>query len=549
MKVFEELQAPVMQNKHGENVISADFGKEAFARLEIELDAYNNAGQLTLAIGEVQTPDGRVEPKPGAWLIYREMKFTPRPGKNRFFMDLPQHVSPYQKTYQRSKVIAPEIGFGGEIAPFRYAEIAGTGMKSVKFIRHAMFGPFDDNAADFTCSDEGLNKVWDFCKYSIKATSPFGVYIDGDRERQAFEGDAYINALGAYCTGGGYELARRTITFLLDYYPQCCAEYRFFGPVLVRDYLLYSGDDIMYRRYWREDLPDRLLNIYLQSDGLIHNCYGDMLSGYHHEHQFEYLPLWPLQMQELVDWPFEERGGYEYGELNFSVNAFRYWALCMMAELEPQNFAYASEAATLRQKIHTTFRKHPGFFADNAKSSHMAFHPAMIALNFGIAEPEDVSGLFATLKPQGMACSVYGAQYFLDACFQHGETQHAINLMRADGDRSWLNMMKQGATVTMEAWSNAVKPNQDWNHAWGTAPANVIPRRLCGIRPLASGFSKFVIDPQPGDIKEFSLKHPTPHGAIFLHYDMGHLEVTVPEGTMGVCRGPLYPVGKHTIKL
>lgn len=548
MKVFEELQAPVMQEKRGDELFFADFGKDAFARLEIELEVEGKASELTLAIGQCLTQEGRISSKPGAWLIYREMRFTPKPGRQRFFLELPQHESPYQKTYQRSKVIAPEIGFCGEVAPFRYAEIQGHGIKGITFIRHAMFGPFDDDAAQFHCSDERLNRVWEFCKYSIKATSPFGVYIDGDRERQAFEGDTYINALGAYCTGGGYELARRTITFLLDYYPIPCADYRLLGPMLVRDYLLYSGDTTMYQRYWREDLPDRLLNQYLQSDGLIHNCYGDLLTGYHKEHQYEYLPLWPLHLQELVDWPQAERGGYEYGELNFCVNSFRYWALRTMADLESDS-DYARQATELRGKIRSVFRKRPGFFADNAKSTHMSFNTAFTALDFGLADAEDVPGLMEFIITKGMACSVYCAQYLLDACFKHGQAQHAIDMMRSEGPRSWLNMMTQGATITMEAWSNAAKPNQDWNHAWGAAPANLIPRRFCGIRPTAWGFSKFIVEPQPGDVKCFSLKHPTPHGSIMLEYDSALMKLTVPEGTVAECRGIHYPAGQHSIRL
>ena len=164
-------------------------------------------------------------------------------GENRFFMAIPKHRSPYQKTYQRSKVLTPE-NIGGEIAPFRYAEVCGDAIKDVEFIRHAVFGEFDDNAAHFECSDANLNKVWEFCKYSIKATSCFGIYVDGERERQAFEGDCYINALGAYCSGGGYEIARRTLGFMIEYYPIPAIEYRLITPRLVRDYMLYSGDTV-----------------------------------------------------------------------------------------------------------------------------------------------------------------------------------------------------------------------------------------------------------------------------------------------------------------
>ena len=58
------------------------------------------------------------------------------------------------------------------------------------------------------------------------------------------------------------------------------------------------------------------------------------------------------------------------------------------------------------------------------------------------------------------------------------------------------------------------KPNADWNHAWGTAPANIIARHLWGIRPQSPGFDTIRIEPQPGDLMESQIKIPTLHGPI-----------------------------------
>jgi hypothetical protein len=38
----------------------------------------------------------------------------------------------------------------------------------------------------------------------------------------------------------------------------------------------------------------------------------------------------------------------------------------------------------------------------------------------------------------------------------------------------------------------------DWNHAWGAAPANIIPRYILGLRPLEAGFGRVLIQPQLG---------------------------------------------------
>ena len=53
-----------------------------------------------------------------------------------------------------------------------------------------------------------LNQVWDLCKYSIKATTFNGLYVDGDRERIPYEADAYLNQLSHYTTDREYAIGK-----------------------------------------------------------------------------------------------------------------------------------------------------------------------------------------------------------------------------------------------------------------------------------------------------------------------------------------------------
>ena len=249
-----------------------------------------------------------------------------------------------------------------------------------------------------------------------------------------------------------------------------------------------------------------------------------------------------------MDWPPNERDDYDYGAVNFVSNVFYYDALNNLEQLLPGN-GYESMAKQVRQKMLALFKRADGGLVDNANSDHMALHTAVMALAFDLAEENSRKYLADFVAGKGMKCSVYMAQFLLDACFKANKAQHAIDLMRSDKERSWLNMMAQGSTISMEAWSNELKPNQDWNHAWGAAPANIIPRRLAGIRPLEYGFKKFIIDPQAGDVKEFVMRHPTPKGEITLEYSSGNMQFTVPTGTTAVVKNKEYAAGKHTVKL
>ena len=96
---------------------------------------------------------------------------------------------------------------------------------------------------------------------------------------------------------------------------------------------------------------------------------------------------------------------------------------------------------------------------------------------------------------------------------------------------------------------NCFKPNQNWNHVWGAAPANINPRRICGIRPIEYGFKKFIFEPQITDLKEFYLKHPICRVTVEVEYRKGEALLAVPENTEAVFNGQIYGKGKHCLKI
>ena len=138
------------------------------------------------------------------------------------------------------------------------------------------------------------------------------------------------------------------------------------------------------------------------------------------------------------------------------------------------------------------------------------------------------------VKSRGMACSVYGAQFLLEALYESGEADYALGLMTSESERSWYNMIRSGSTITTEAWGNCFKPNQDWNHAWGSAPGNIVPRKLMGVEPLEPGFARMRIRPQPGSLSEASLRLPTIRGEVRVAFrnDFGRVVLDISDYVM-----------------
>ena len=241
-----------------------------------------------------------------------------------------------------------------------------------------------------------------------------------------------------------------------------------------------------------------------------------------------------LRLKDIVDWPPAqkdtgwklstaegERDGHQMLPINTVVNSFFYLNMEIMSKLarvlERSSDAdyFSMMAAKVKQSINEKlFDAKKGVYIDGEGADHASIHSNMLPLAFGIVADENIRSVADYVRSRGMGCSVYGAQYLLEGLYHAGEGQYALDLMRATHDRSWWNMIKVGSTISLEAWDMKYKPNSDWNHAWGAAPANIIPRYLWGIQPSSPGFEKVSIKPQMGDLKYSKISVPTLLGQI-----------------------------------
>lgn len=80
-------------------------------------------------------------------------------------------------------------------------------------------------------------------------------------------------------------------------------------------------------------------------------------------------------------------------------------------------------------------------------------------------------------------------------------------------------MIRVGSTITLDAWNKKFKRNQDWNHAWGAVPGNIIPRFLLGVRPLDPSFGKILVRPMPGPLEKAESTIPTIRGPVTVMID------------------------------
>jgi len=385
--------------------------------------------------------------------------------------------------------------------------------------------PFDDNTSSFSCSNDTLNKVYDLCKYSIKATSFTGVYIDGDRERTPYAADAYINQLGHYNADREYSMARRSYYYILNH-PTWPTEWILQTVLIAWNDYLYTGDNRMLLATY-EQLKPYLLTQLKEKNGLISTTTGlqthDFLESIKSKGKIRDIVDWPSSGQGLNEKNGGEADGFVFTDYNAVVNAYYYEGLKVMAEIAKavgksyEAGSYLQQANELKSHFnHSFWNENKGCYQDGISTTHASLHSNIFPLAFGMVSDENRQSVIKYIETHEMACSVYGAQFLLDALYNAGDADYALRMLTKTDDRSWYNMLRAGSTITMEAWDNKYKPNQDWNHAWGSAPANTIPMKLMGVEPLIPGYSLVRIKPQIGSLKWANAVIPTIRGAIHI---------------------------------
>ena len=512
---------PVKFNKKGE-LYTIDFGKAAFATMDFNYTA-KTPHTLTVRVGEMVNTDGTVNrtPPKKSNIRYQEIKVNVKPGQTKYQIQVQQD----ERNTRANKAVPLPNGFP-PLVPFRYAEVEGakSNLNAEDFTQLAFHTYWDENASGFESNNNILNQVWDLCKYSIKATTFNGLYVDGDRERIPYEADAYLNQLSHYTTDREYAMARRTIEYFMKN-PTWPTEWQQHVPLLIYADYMYTGNTELIERYY-EALKHKSLFELSNEDGLITSTKVDAAFM----KKLGFPDGYKKPLTDIVDWPGPnfngsktkgERDGFVFKPYSTVINSFFYENMKIMAEFAKilgktqEVLDFELRAAKAKKAVNEQmFDKTRGIYVDGIGTDHASLHANMMPLAFGLVPEEHFESVVNYVKSRGMACSVYGAQFLMDGLYNAGEADYALDLLTDTSDRSWYNMIKIGSTITLEAWDNKYKNNLDWNHAWGAVPANVIPRGLWGIQPKTPGFGVATIKPQMSTLKSSIIEVPTVRGTI-----------------------------------
>lgn len=364
---------------------------------------------------------------------------------------------------------------------FRYIEIIFPDNVEIEHIgatvRHY---PFDDKSE---CETENpkLKQVLKLCIDTVKYGVQEGFIDCPGREKGQYLGDATVTARAHVSVTGDTALMKKAILEFCESSFICLGIMAVSGSSLMQEIADYSLQ-----------LPAQICWVYsVDGDKAFLEKTEPYITGmldYFKKYMNEAHLLEKVDEKwNLVDWPHNLRDDYDFpmtipiGEgVHNVINAFWCGFLQSVDELYG---IIGKEPTGLREKAEESFIKafyneKTHLFCDNASLTHSAIHSNILPLLFDIGiNEESKKSIINLLREKGLSSmGVYMAYFALAALKHHGEMHLAEEL--ATDEKCWLNMIKEGATTTFEAWGKDQKGNTSLCHPWATAPAIIFSRKV-----------------------------------------------------------------------
>lgn len=402
-----------------------------------------------------------------------------------------------------------------------------------------------------------MNRLYEFSKYSIKATNQ-DVFVDSQaRERAPYEGDLLVNSNTSYAVNSNYSLARHSNEWLIDN-PTWPNDYSLFSVEMAYWDYIYTGNTDSIRENY-EALKKKLTTKVENEDGptgLIRPTGGQAGNT------------------ALIDWPTSERDGYQESYYDVVINAeyigiYRDMAtICDALGKTVDAEAYRAKADKLQASlIKFAYDKENGCFYDSVDwgehpaTKHSSTHATAYALAYGVFDSQEMADemcnfVYNKCKDEFKG-SVYVTYFILKGLYvgNHGEmAQKLMTNPKVGTDvKTFASLLDNlHCTITPEAWGHKHKGNMTLSHPWGASPGCSIVQGMFGILPLKAGFEEFSIKLQPGGIPSADIKAPTVKGPVSVTYINGgetelrqnklQAEVTIPANSRAVISLPAYEI-------
>ncbi|MGL3198863.1 MULTISPECIES: alpha-L-rhamnosidase-related protein [Curtobacterium] len=423
---------------------------------------------------------------------------------------------------------------------FRFLRVDGVTTTGVTV--EANFRPPREDPGAFVCSDDGLNRIWAAASYTVHLCAQ-GLMLDGvKRDRMPWMGDQALNIVSnAYTLADGPLVVDGLVALgrVRDGYVNGLADYSLWWVIAQSVALRYIGTEShLTAEADRIDAFVRGLARQTTDSGVFRPVRDETAFA-------------GLDTPVLIDWGVDIEPDRDLGALQ----VLWYWALRSADEvLTTVGHPGAARWAALADRVAEVLRSRcwdadrgvwRTYLDDDANDEDVPSpYPAFLAFLAGLTPPGE--------QPSELVDAPVGTPFMngfaLLARARSGDPAGAVDRLRA----LWSPMLDAGATTF---WEEFTAPgHSDWEmydrpfgkslaHAWGAAPAAILPEAVLGVRPAAAGWDRFTVDPSLGGLEWASAVVPTRHGAVVVVADRSECVVEVPTGTTletcdGVVPGP-----------
>lgn len=382
----------------------------------------------------------------------------------------------------------------------------------------------------FCTSDEGLNKVFDVCRHTLKICRQT-LHLDSTSHQEllACTGDYYIESLMTLFCFGDLRLAKFDVMRTADLLVQQDGRmfhttYSLIWVQMLRDLHHLTGDDTL-PRYCAPALDvllDRFAG-YIGSTGVL-------------EHQPDHM---------FVDWTVIDGFSMHHPPKALGqtvLNAFYYKALTDAAVLytalqQPEKAAACkTRAATLAAAFEAAFwDEEKQLYCDglgtphgdgsayspfNTDKRYFSKYPNILAAAYGLCSDDRARALLERITLNGELQDIqpYFMHYLLEALRRHGLFgKYGQTLLQR-----WVEVVDECGKGLKEGWI-APEPTYsfDHSHAWGGTAAYQMPMAFLGLEVLAPGMKKLKLSPQLYWLERFDIAFPTAYGTVRVQKEKG----------------------------
>lgn len=361
---------------------------------------------------------------------------------------------------------------------FRYVELLlpeGCSLREVKRrIRHYPF--VCKNAPSL--ENENLKRIWTLCENTIRYGTQEAFLDCPTREKGQYLGDLAVSGRAQCVLTGDTALLKKSLTNFCHSTFICKGMMAVSCSALnqeIADYSLLFAALCVWVYDFDKD-KEFLSRVEPYATGIY-----EYFKAYEND---EGLIDGVREKWNLVDWPANLRDDYDF-PLTKPIgkgahNALNAFYIGMLSALEEMYSVLGKRADLGIGKRKAAFKRcfydeERGLFCDSPKKTHAAVHSNVLPLLFdiGIENAEVKSRLVAFIRQKGItSMGTYMSYFALAALARSGNKALAIEALSDEG--AWLNMLKEGATTTFEAWGKEQKWNTSLFHPWSVAPLLIL---------------------------------------------------------------------------